>query len=235
VNPQLEYLVRLQAIDSGLLEKTRELGEIPERLARTERVLDTARAAEEEFNGRLAALEKKKREREQDLQEAENRIRTLKERLSEVKTNAEYQARLKEIEAAKQKVGGIEEEILSIMEEIEALEPDRAEVARQREEANRLWQETRARVEERGRELEAAIEDLRGRREETVGRIEEEWYRSYRSLMKSRHGLAVAEIRDEICHGCNMSVPPQLYNEIRSRDEIFTCPTCQRILYYRDD
>jgi len=232
---QLQQLVQLQAIDTRLIRLKRELDGIPARLAETEKVLDAARASEKRFQQLLEDLDKKKRERERDLDEAENRIKVLDGRLSEVKTNVEYQARLKEIEAAKVNVGAIEEEILAVMEEVEATAPQSRKVEEEFAEANKRWQATRAEVEEKGKQFEEEIRDLRARREKIAEKLDEASYEQYRHLMETRHGLAVVEIRDEICNGCNMTVPPQLYNEVRAEERILTCPECERILYYLNE
>jgi len=235
LNQQLSLLVELQNADSLLLLKKAELGKIPARVARTERILDSARAAEEDFKRRLEELNKKKRSREMDLEEAENRVRTLKNRMSEVKSNVEYQARLKEIDSARAGATKIEDEILAVMEQIEGMEVPKREVEEKLKEADREWRETKAVVQQEGKSLEEEIDRLMARRRELAAKIPKDLYHDYRHKMEGKHGLAVAEVRDQVCQGCNMNIPPQLYNEIRSTDSIFHCPECDRILYYKEE
>jgi predicted nucleic acid-binding Zn-ribbon protein len=52
-------------------------------------------------------------------------------------------------------------------------------------------------------------------------------------LIESSGGIAVTEVKEEVCQGCNMNIPPQLYVEIKSNEEIIQCPQCRRILYYK--
>ena len=59
MNQQLSLLVELQNADSRLLLKKAELDKIPARIARTEKILDSARAAEKDFKHRLEELNKK--------------------------------------------------------------------------------------------------------------------------------------------------------------------------------
>jgi len=37
-----------------------------------------------------------------------------------------------------------------------------------------------------------------------------------------------------VCSGCNVNLPPQMYNEIQRFDRIRFCPNCQRIVYWRE-
>jgi len=234
LNEQLFHLISLQSVDSRILANKRELDKIPDRLAAAESVLDHARAREVEFKEKLESLTKQRRAREMDLEDSVARVKTLKGRVSEVKSNIEYQARLKEIDAAETSTRNVEDEILVLMESIEAMSADRKEVEETFQEASRQMEEIRAGVKESGSLLEQEIKALKSDREARAGEVDNELYQQYKSLMEEAHGLAVVLVRDRICNGCNMSIPPQLYNEVRSTDRIYTCPECSRMLYYKD-
>ncbi len=47
-----------------------------------------------------------------------------------------------------------------------------------------------------------------------------------------RNGIAVVSARSSICSGCNMNLPPQLYNELQRSEELICCPNCNRIIYW---
>ena len=59
--------------------------------------------------------------------------------------------------------------------------------------------------------------------------------RRYTQLRDQRRGQAVAEARDGSCMGCNMQLPPQLYNTLFKGDEMYFCPHCQRILILKQE
>ena len=44
---------------------------------------------------------------------------------------------------------------------------------------------------------------------------------------------AVAEVEDELCLGCRVSLPPQKYADVIMNQTIQTCANCQRILFSR--
>ena len=81
--------------------------------------------------------------------------------------------------------------------------------------------------------VEREIDDLRLRREEYVKALDREVYRMYTKLFEARRGLAVVETRGEVCRGCNMNIPPQLFVEIKKNEKIIQCPQCNRILYWK--
>jgi hypothetical protein len=47
-----------------------------------------------------------------------------------------------------------------------------------------------------------------------------------------RKGLAVVAVKDGTCRGCNMRIPPQLYNVLQRGNSLELCPTCNRIIYW---
>ncbi|MCW5201092.1 hypothetical protein VU07_04770, partial [Desulfobulbus sp. F4] len=57
----------------------------------------------------------------------------------------------------------------------------------------------------------------------------------YDKLLIKRKGLAVVRVSAGVCQGCFMTVPPQLFNQVRKGGEICACPACQRILFYVAD
>ena len=52
--------------------------------------------------------------------------------------------------------------------------------------------------------------------------------------IRMRRGLAVVSVRNGTCQGCNMNIPPQLYNTLQRGLSIETCPSCHRIIYWED-
>jgi predicted nucleic acid-binding Zn-ribbon protein len=54
-------------------------------------------------------------------------------------------------------------------------------------------------------------------------------------ISKMNNGSAVVNVKDEVCMGCFMNIPPQLYIEVRRANSLITCPQCSRILYYKPE
>ncbi|CAD7771580.1 C4-type zinc ribbon domain protein [Candidatus Methanoperedenaceae archaeon GB37] len=52
-------------------------------------------------------------------------------------------------------------------------------------------------------------------------------------IRKRRNGRAVVSVNDAVCEGCHMHIPPQNYNELLKCDKLMTCPSCQRIIYWK--
>ena len=235
MNEQLERLIRLQQIDLKLRAVNHVIEAFPSRMAAAEHPLKESQALLGDSKQKLESFEKKKRNKEKELDDFDDKVRKLKARTAEIKTNKEYQALLKEIESFEKQRSAIEDDILLAMEE-----SDTASKQIKAEEAK--FKTTRSKVEAAKKKLEDERSEVEKERltveEERSGiarTIDRELYSLYISLIEACNGVAVTEAKGEICQGCNMNIPPQLFVEIKKNEEIICCPQCRRILYFKNN
>jgi predicted nucleic acid-binding Zn-ribbon protein len=235
VNELISFLRKLQDIDSRILEKILFIEKVPARIHDVDEPLTQANTDLEKIKQDSETLLKKRREKEKILEEVGERIKKMKSRVTDIKTNKEYQAHLKEIESSEAEIARIEEEILLVMEDLDNTAKVRKEreekVGRETEKVNAFKKQLDREIEEHQKELSL----LKGERAEMGRRIDPEAYNLYMKLLNTGSGVAVTRAKNEICLGCNMNIPPQLFVEIRKNEEIFQCPQCHRILYYDED
>ena len=58
-------------------------------------------------------------------------------------------------------------------------------------------------------------------------------YNNVKSLQSNAIGIVA--VADAVCQGCNMNIPPQMYNELQRGDSLKKCPNCDRIIYWKDE
>ena len=56
----------------------------------------------------------------------------------------------------------------------------------------------------------------------------------YRVKAKQADAVAIAEVKDAVCQGCNLNITPQLYIKLQHRNSLKNCPNCERIIYWED-
>jgi predicted nucleic acid-binding Zn-ribbon protein len=155
--------------------------------------------------------------------------------VKEIKTNKEYQAHLKEIESVEKERAQIEDEILVIMEEMESVsqkvEKERNSMKQGKEKVDSMKNE----LDQQKMQSEAEMNKKMEIRSHIAASINEDLYREYINLFESRSGSAVIEAKAEICQGCNMNIPPQLFVEVKRNERIIHCPQCQRILFFKNE
>lgn len=229
----LELLIKLQELDSLILNKQSIIDEMPLKISEAELPLKEGQAALEKIKQQKDLLGKKKRDKERELDDSNEKIKKLKARTTGIKTNKEYQAHLKEIESAEKELYGLEDKILLFMEEMDTSTQDiKLEEDRIKSEKKKL-ETFKEKLENEISEAEKELVSLKEARKKIVEGINRETYNLYIGLIESSGGIAVTEVKGEVCQGCNMNIPPQLYVEIKSNEEIIQCPQCRRILYYK--
>jgi predicted nucleic acid-binding Zn-ribbon protein len=83
--------------------------------------------------------------------------------------------------------------------------------------------------------LNADLERLLGEREKMIVGLDKRYLSAYEKIRDSKFGIGIVRAIEGNCKGCNMRIPPQIYNELQKNSEIHTCPSCRRILVYNRD
>jgi len=231
----LKLLVQLQQTDTRILEKKRFIDKVPLRVHEVDEPLRSAKAELEKIRQNIETVLKKKKEKETALEETQEKIRKMKARAADLKTNKEYQAHLKEIESSEKEIANIEDQILQGMVELDVFLQEKAEREKSLKAEEEEIEAFRRGLEAEVAKLEQELSQLKEGRGEIVSRLEPHVYNTYLMLLKKCNGVAIARAEDDICLGCDMNIPPQLFVEIRKNTDLLQCPQCQRILYYAED
>jgi len=192
--------------------------------------LEVARADLDGLQAKLAKLDLEKKEQEECLAVEQDNIRRSETNMKEIKTNKEFQAVGREISAARKQTSELEEQILQKITLIDGLN---VEIADKSANLAELEQNSIKRCEEKLAEVEAIQKDIDSdseRREIVAKDVPASLLKRYTSLRAQRRGQAVAIAKDGYCQGCNMHIPPQLYNNLFKAEELISCPHCQRVL-----
>ena len=119
MNLQLQYLINLQKFDLRIFQIQDQLRKAPDLLKSAESPLQDILGRLQVLKNTGESLVKQRRSSERELSTQEEQLQKIRNRLSELKTNKEYQAHLFEIELARKKKDSIEENVLDMMERVE--------------------------------------------------------------------------------------------------------------------
>ncbi|MBP1603803.1 MAG: hypothetical protein H6Q09_975 [Acidobacteria bacterium] len=232
MHPDLERLIRLQQIETFTDTARRRIADLPERLRAFDARLAAAQAAVDAARSRLHDNQTARRELDRELATVQARLAKFRDQLMDVKTNREYQAMQKEIEVAQTEVRRTEDQILERMIEADdiAQEVRSAEAAAAGEQAT--VREERGRLEEEVAGLEQELDRIAASRQGVIAELPAPVLAIFEQVSKGRRGVAVAEAREGHCTSCHVRLRPQVFNDIRTNDNLIQCDSCQRILYY---
>lgn len=231
MNPDLERLIELEKVDREVTRLTDEVAALPKRVAAIEAKLAEHKAAVEKAKAQIKANEAGRRQLEADIKGFQEKIAKYRSQSSSVKTNDEYRALMHEVAFAETQISGCEDKILELMISLENDEKSlkRAEAELKTESADVEKEKADTRV--RTAEDEKLLAGLREKRAELRTGVNDSVLAHYDRVMRQRKS-ATSEARDQKCLACFVMIRPQTWQEIRTNEQIVTCSSCGRMLYF---
>tara|TARA_Y100001936_G_C15844107_1_gene543610 strand:- start:310 stop:819 length:510 start_codon:yes stop_codon:yes gene_type:complete len=160
------------------------------------------------------------------------KIDKLKDQLSLVTSNKQYDALTQEIEYLKVELDEVETADLEDEEEKESLSKDLEEKEENLESLSKDLSSRRVKLEELMSESAESKSALEKTRQEKISFIDESILSRYDRVSAARDGLAVVKLEGNSCGGCGFVVPPQDVADIRDKDNYYTCDICSRFIYF---
>ncbi len=229
---QIALLIDIQKIDQVVRILNTKKQTLPEKAAELDESFRSSKERMDEERTGLEGLNRLHREKETELKTGQDKLRKARERLQEVKTNKEYQAMLTEIDTIEQTNGKMEEEILVLYDRIDERKGALKTHEKEFEQVRVTFEVERKKIDEEIATLDGALQEQKDRFDALIGNLEPDLRRRYEMIKVRRNGIAIVAVRKGICSGCNMNIPPQLYNDIQRSEQIHCCPNCNRILYW---
>jgi len=235
VKKKLNLLEELQGIDRAIGEQRAEQEELAAGILELQQALSTVQTTLADYQTQMMELRRERAELDAALHTEQENINRSETNLKEIRTNKEYQAVGREITAARKQITDLEEQQMQIdcrCEELQAtIDTCKTELASLTDSAKNGSDEKQAVITT----LQKTIDIATAKRDAIVKELSSNLVRRYTQLRDQRRGQALAEARDGSCMGCNMQLPPQLYNMLFKGDEMYFCPHCQRILVLKQE
>jgi len=228
---ELKKLKDLQFIDSQVFDLEEELDSLPEQNELLNAKITEMEGKLKELRSAIAIQLEEKQKRDDILKKGEDKLKTITGKQSAIRNKDEYNALLREIDNIKRFNRDLSDEIAEIDKEIEfknnELKLIEEETVKKIEENRKKMSENEKRV----KELDNTLEKISEKREKLIQNIRPAVYRKYQRIFESSpNGKAIALAEDRVCHGCNMTLPPELFNMVLRSTRIEVCPNCQCIL-----
>jgi uncharacterized protein len=136
-----------------------------------------------------------------------------------------------EVDFAEKQISGAEDKILELMIALEAEEKALKTAEAQMKAETVEVEKEKAEAHTRTAEDEKLLAELGEKRNGLRSGISDSALAHYDRVMRQRKS-AIAEARGQKCLACFVMLRPQTWEEIRTNQQIITCSSCGRILYY---
>ena len=227
----LETLRRLQDLERQAATLRTDLEAVDERRRQIEAPVHEAQAAFDAISATIEDRQAQRRAGDHDVATLQQRLTKFRQQLMAVTNGREYDAVQHEIATVESALKAREDQTLALLFELDELAA-RAEEWRRtlaaRKDAAGVALAGEADVTQRHRLELAAVEGSIGALRQAMDAATLAIY-DRASKRYPRH--AVADLKGELCVGCNVKNRPMLASEVRKGEKLVLCENCTRILY----
>lgn len=228
----IKNLMDLQAIDLDVQKIDGQMADGHGELLAIKKRIEDGFTTIDDYKEQFEQGDKRRRELEATLADESERIKDRQTKLMSIQTNREYQSILKEIEDTKTANLQREEELTLLMEQSELIQKKIEELGKRCTDMEAQLEEDTKRVAQEAAKLESEKSKITKTRDAQAKKVDAKYLHRYEMLRSKRNGLAVTGVTRGVCRGCNMNIPPQMFNRLLKEQELLTCPTCNRMMYH---
>lgn len=233
MEPTLQTLIQLQAVDTVILDLQQKISRFPEIIQQLDKQLAESKDKILSLQTSIEEQEKNRRSKERDIEMNLEKMKKYQGQLLQVKTNKEYSALLFEIKGLKSQNSLAEDDILELMEGVERAKYALSEAEKELEQEKVRVEEVKQNQQQEHEQVQQLLETEEKKREALLENVEPRILREYSKLLKVRNGVAVTSVLEGgVCSGCHVALTPQMFAEVKSGQYIHRCPTCFRFLYW---
>lgn len=219
--------MKLRQIRDDLERLPRERKEAQSRIEGIERRIEESREA-------IRKLEVEGHTVESELAQVEAQLVKYKNQQLQVKKNEEYQALTHEIEGSEAKIADLEERELEILYAVDEARREAEEKEREFRQQIEMEKRLLERLAEREGSLAGELEAAQEAYEAAEAEVERPYLSVYQRVGRGLKFPIIVALRSARCSGCHMKVSAAVEHETRKGQEITTCDSCHRILYWED-
>lgn len=233
MHPDTHLVIQLQSLDQRISALDKEVAALPKHIAEIEKALESHVRKLEADRAALAANQKDRKKMEGDIQMHEQKISKLKDQMLGAKTNEQYRAFQNEIEFIEKEIRKAEDRILELMQESEPLDQNVKKAEAALKEEKQAVEGEKARARERTAADKADLDKLHAERKEAAAKLPPAVRSAYDRIRKKWQGSTViAEAADGLCSACQLMIRPQHMQDLKRGDQLMTCESCGRFLFY---
>ena len=229
--PEIEQLLIIQDRDQKITKLNSDVERLPleeqQAKQRLKSVIESVNSAESEIKVNEVEISKI----ELDIDTRKDSITKLKNQQLETKKNEEFAAMEHSITNYQDEISQLEDSQLELMEKGEELNNSLEEANDIHAKEQKVVDAELAIIKERKIQFSKKIEELKSDREKIASNIDNDLLDQYNRIFKSKKGVAVSELVNDICSGCHMKVTPTTAGMVRAEKVVSTCDQCGRILY----
>ncbi len=231
VHPALEQLRHLQELERQAAALRTTLDAVGQRRLDIEAPVAEAEGALQALTGTIEDRQTRRRAGDRDVAALQQRLTKYRTQLMAVTNAREYEAVQHEIATVEGELKAREDETITLLFELDELGPQAEQAAKARADQRALADEALAGLSDDVGHHERDLAVLEDSIVATRAAIDAATLAVYDRAARRYPRHAVAELKGELCTGCNVKLRPMLASDVRRGEKITQCENCTRLLY----
>ncbi len=232
---EIDILVQLQKAETDTVHIKSFLQDVEKEKAALESKLTEFRTAHEKLEIEFDAIRKACTNAELEMKMNEERITKSSQNLKTLTSHKAYAALQREVDDNKKRRDLLESNYLQTLEEKENLALQLKEHAQQLKQLGKQIKAEQKKIDKKSEADRVRLQEYQDQCLSIGENLKPQLFRQFNEISETSGGIAVVEVKDQLCRGCFMNIPPQLYIEVRRCKSLILCPQCNRILYYNSE
>jgi hypothetical protein len=231
VEEELSLLIELQELDSEIAKNEQRKKKLSHQIQHLEIQISELEKNLLSKQEELKEIKKKRRGEERRIDEVDLKLTKHEEEKYKVKSQDEFAALEREVSRVESEKREIEDLLLELMEKEEEITQFLPSFKVEAEtEKNGLDHEKKVLISNL-KKLTSKGDKFQDKREKLIPRLNPVLLEQYEKLRQLKDELAVVPIKNGVCEGCNVKIPPSLIGRVKKGKDIVYCENCNRILY----
>ena len=231
----LATLYELQKVDTQIKNLEERKKTIPHQIEQLAVDFSKSEKQLKEKQDNLEETQKELRSKNRTLDLQQEQLKKYHNQHESVKTEKEYNALEREVKNLQKKNSNLEDEILELLFSIDERTEELNEYQKVHSEEKAKYENQIKELLSKSDDLSKQIVDWTEKRSAYNDKNDPQLLAAYDEWRTRRGKFILALVTGNACGGCNMTIPPQIINEIRKGEELIHCRSCNRILYLPED
>lgn len=229
---QVEQLKVLQKVDDDILLLEVEIDQAPKDVADLESRHTSLEKRKEQLEEKLVLLQEQQKKLEFEIEEDGVKVKKSKSKLMLVGTTKEYHAMMREMDSLEKLNRLREEEKITVLEETTRQNEMLVETNEKIEALNVELEEKRVGLKAKLTSAQTKLDKLNRQRGKCGLVVPAPILGRYEFIRSRLAHPVIVPVMEAVCTGCNIMIPPQVYNSLQEGKQIISCPNCQRLTYW---
>ncbi len=231
---QIEQLIALQKIDNVIYDVDKLLKKAPLDLEELKTKFDQLDAQKKNVEEKLEHLHEQEKRLATELEFASAGMKKSKAKLDQVENDRELDAASREIDNMENKNKTFEDEQAALASELLFQNTRLEDILELWKEAEENYKEAEENLSVLVKDSEIQITALEEDRRNALAHIPAPVLSRYEFIRRRLKHPVIVPVKEGVCKGCHISIPPQAYNELQRGQQIVSCPNCQRLIYWAE-